>query len=129
MRRRGAAAAVVEVHHRAIEIERPLDLFPVLLVGCHAFGGPAARDIGRVEDPPEGVGAHDRRGERCSEERMDERTARWHGSRPGASSSIFRADVTKVQSGGRRMMLNAYFCACAAQTHRYRSRCETSHSL
>ena len=75
VRRRRAAAAVVEIDHRAIEIERALDLRPV---------GFVLGDGLRPRQSAERVAAHDRElGERqrgaCADEGADESAAIGHG--------------------------------------------------
>ncbi len=58
VRRRGRAAAVVEIDHRAVEVERALDLAPVRLVLGGGGRRTAARPLVGTPKVPKCVGPH-----------------------------------------------------------------------
>ena len=96
VRRRGTAAAVVQIDHRAIEIERALDLAPVRLVLGHRGGRESLGDRFGAEELLERGLAHDGKRHACAEHRGDERASSCHANRFGPN----RGGVKSPRPGG-----------------------------
>ena len=78
--RRGTAAAVVQIDHRAIEVERTLDLTPVVLIRGDAGGGARAGNTGRLPQAADGAGIENGQCESGVEHGANEGAAIGHGS-------------------------------------------------
>src|SRR4029079_18094078 len=79
--RGGIAAAVVEIDHRAVEIERALDLAPVRLVFGHRRGGASAGNRFSAAQLAECARAHYRKRHSGTEHGGDEAASCCHGAK------------------------------------------------
>ena len=78
VRRRRRASAVIQIDHRAIQIECPLNLAPVCLIFSELLRGPIAGNRIRFEQLPECILAHHRQCNAGASQTAHERSTGCH---------------------------------------------------